>query len=187
MCGEWVLGRLLKAVVCASCIVYGVMAPNVGSAMVVVPADFAEMVGGSQTIVYGRVVDVQSRLTAGRRSIESVVTLQVAATLKGEQRSAVVLRLPNGRVGRYRRIMVGAPELNEGDEVVLFLQGRAPSVPMPYGLTQGIYRVTRAEGEARVVPLVAEGPGRVVRGDPARRPLTLDAFADRVRAVVAAR
>lgn len=155
------------------------------SATVVVPAEFAEMVAASQTIVHGRVVDVRAQMSAGRRSIESIVTVEVAATLKGERRSEIVLRLPSGRVGRYRRITAGAPELADGDEVVLFLEGRAPKVPMPFGLTQGVYRVTRQDGAALVTPLVADGSGRVVRGDPARRPLSIDAFAQRVRAMVA--
>ncbi len=51
--------------------------------MVVVPAEFNEMVAASQTIVHGRVVDVQSYETAGRRTIESLVTVQVVEAIKG--------------------------------------------------------------------------------------------------------
>src|SRR5688500_7638588 len=130
------------------------------SATVVVPAEFGEMVAASQTIVHGRVVDVRAQMSTGRRSIESIVTVQVASTLKGERRSEIVLRLPSGRVGRYRRITAGAPELTEGDEVVLFLEGRSPAVPMPFGLTQGVYRVLRQDGAGRVTPTGAAGPGR---------------------------
>src|SRR5678816_4820571 len=39
-------------------------------AMVVLPAEFNEMVTASQTIVQGRIVDVRSYETAGRRTIE---------------------------------------------------------------------------------------------------------------------
>jgi hypothetical protein len=81
--------------------------------------------------------------------------------------------------------MVGAPEFAAGDEVVLFLKARAPAMPMPYGLSQGVYRVTRdTAGRATVAPLVTGAAGRVVRGDPARRALDVDAFAARVRAAV---
>ena len=80
--------------------------------------------------------------------------------------------------------MVGAPAFTRGDEVVLFLEGRAPGVPMPFGLTQGVYRITRgADGVARVTPLVNARSGRLVRGDPARRPLDLVSFAAQVRAL----
>ncbi len=152
-------------------------------ATTVAPADFAEMVNGSQAIVHGAVVEVRAQATAGRSTIETLVTVAVVDVLKGQAVSTVVFRVPGGRMGRYRRVMVGAPEFAEGEEVVLFLRGRAPALPLPFGLNQGVYRVARASGRALVTPLVADGAGRVVRGDPARRPLALEAFAEQVRAV----
>jgi hypothetical protein len=167
------------------------------AAMVVVPAEFSEMVTASQIIVHGRVVDVQSYETAGRRTIESLVTVQVVDAIKGEGSAAadpaqgrrlIYFKLPGGQVGRYRRVMVGAPQCARGDEVVLFLKGAPPAVPMPFGLTQGVYRVTRdAAGRAAVMPMIATGGERHVRGDPARRPLELAAFTDLVRSVAGTR
>ena len=61
-------------------------------AMVVVPAEFGEMVAASQTIIHGRVLDVQSYETAGRRTIESLVTVQVVEAIKGQPGSTVVLQ-----------------------------------------------------------------------------------------------
>src|SRR5215216_182099 len=153
-------------------------------ATTIVPADFTEMVAGSQLIVHGAVIDVRSQLTTGARTIETVITIAVADSLKGQSASTVVLRVPGGQVGRYRRVMVGAPEFVEGEEVVLFLAGHAPAMPMPFGLNQGVYRVVRSGGRALVTPLVAGNAGRVVRGDPARRPLALDDFTGQVRMIV---
>jgi hypothetical protein len=163
--------------------------------MVVVPVEFHEMIAASQIIVHGRVVDVQSYETAGRRTIESLVTVQVVQAIKGDGVTGpgdtgrlVHFRLPGGQVGRYRRVMVGAPQCARGDEVVLFLKGRAPAVPMPYGLTQGVYHVSRAaDGRATVMPTMIAGADRVVRGDPARRPIDLAAFTSFVRTVAGAR
>lgn len=156
-------------------------------AMVVVPAEFNEMVTASQTIVQGRIVDVRSYETAGRRTIESLVTVQVVDAIKGQPGTTAYFKLPGGQVGRYRRVMVGAPQFTPGDEVVLFLKGSAPAVPMPFGLTQGVYRVSRdASGRAMVMPAIAGGSGRVVRGDPARRALELDAFTTMVRTIAGA-
>jgi hypothetical protein len=156
--------------------------------MVVIPAEFGEMVAGSQTIVHGRVVDVQSYETAGRRTIESLVTVQVVETIKGQPGNSAYFRLPGGQVGRYRRVMVGTPQCARGDEVVLFLKGNAPAVPMPFGLTQGVYRVNRdAAGRATVTPMVATGPDRIVRGDPSRHPLELAAFSTMIRTVAGPR
>ena len=154
-------------------------------ATVVIPAEFTEMVNGSQVIVHGVVTRVDAQLVGGRRTIETVVTVQVVDALKGVVETTAAFRVPGGEVGRYRRVMVGAPTFREGDEVVVFLAGRPPVMPMPFGLNQGVYRVTRAAGRAMVSPVVVDGPARVVRGDPARRPLAVDAFAASVRAVVA--
>ena len=153
-------------------------------ATTIVPVDFGEMVTASQMIVHGTVVDVRSQTTGGRRFVESVVTVAVADALKGPAARHVRFRIPGGQIGRYRRVMVGAPEFAYGDEVVLFLSGKVPALPMPFGLSQGVYRVTRSSGRAIVTPAVPTGAGRLVRGDPARRPVTVDAFTREVRAAM---
>jgi hypothetical protein len=154
---------------------------NVTQATTLLPTDFSEMVARSPLIVHGTVVDVRAQTTAGRRSIESLVTVAVIEPLKGPATARVVFRVPNGQIGRYRRITVGAPEFAAGEEVVLFLDGRPPVVPMPFGLSQGVYRVSRAGGQAMVTPVPSAARGAVVRGDPARRPLTVAAFVQQVR------
>jgi hypothetical protein len=54
---------------------------------------------------------------------------------------------------------------------------------MPFGLNQGVYRVSRgADGRGLVAPPLAEG--RVVRGDPARRPIEVSSFVQQVRAAM---
>ena len=143
-------------------------------ATVYLPADFAEMVTASRLVVHGTVVDVRSEPTPDRRSIATQVTVDVAEALKGTPGESVTFRVPGGQVGRYRRIVVGAPEFERGDEVVLFLTARGPSIPYVFGLSQGVYRVSRATG------------GPVVNPPPvvSRDPLSLDQFAREVRAIV---
>jgi len=109
-----------------------VCAATQADAMVTAPSEFGEMVAASQVVVHGHVVDVRSYETAGRRTIESLVTVQVVEPLKGDPGAVVYFRIPGGQVGRYRRVMVGAPKFARGDEVVLFLKGRAPAMPMPF-------------------------------------------------------
>lgn len=164
-----------------------VMASGALQAMVTAPADLVEMVAGSPLVVHGRVTGVQAYETAGRRTIESLITVQVIDALKGQPGPTTYLRVPGGQVGRYRRVMPGGPQFAAGDEVVLFLAGRAPAVPLPFGMTQGVFRVARdASGRAQVSPL-AEGPVRLVRGDPGRRSIDLDTFTSTVRALAGAR
>ena len=154
------------------------------SATTVVPAEFGQMARESQTIVHGRVIHVDAHLVGPRRTIESLVTLQIVDTIKGGEAGQTVFRVPGGRVGRYRRVMAGAPQLAAGDEVIVFLKGQPPALPMPYGLSQGVYRVARRGGAATVTP-PASTEGRTTRGDPSRRPLTPTAFADQVRLALA--
>jgi hypothetical protein len=176
--GAWILGLALGAL----------MAPT-ASATVLVPADFITIVTGSPIIVHGRVSEVRSFVTGPRRTIESVVTLAVIGTLKGTPARTMVFRVPNGQVGRYRRVVVGAPEFEPGDEVVVFLQARAPAMPTLFGLSQGVYRVVRDRNAQAIVtppPVMARGVGaeRVVRGDPVRQQMPMAAFAREVRAAL---
>ena len=155
------------------------------SAMVVVPAEFSQMVTASELVVHGRVVGIRAQLVGDRRTIETVITVSVLDAIKGQPGETVYFRVPGGQVGRYRRSMMGAPTFASGDEVVLFLKGRPPGVPFPFGLSQGVYRVMRGgDGRSLVTPpIVSEAAGRVVRGDMSRRPVELSAFTRNVRAI----
>jgi hypothetical protein len=152
-------------------------------ATVLLPADFTQMVSESQVIVHARVIDVQGELVGTRRAIESLITVAVLSPLKGVVDGEVVFRVPGGRVGRYRRIFVGAPVFRPGDEVVLFLRSRAPAIAMPFGLSQGVYRVSRATGVPMVIPVPpTDAVAGLPRGDSSRKPVALDEFVRQVRA-----
>lgn len=160
-------------------------------ATVVIPADLSELTGEATAIVHGRVVDVRAEWLAGRRAIETYVTVAAATYLKGDLGAAVTLRVPGGRMGAYRSFVVGAPVFNVGDEVVLFLGSQGPSVPYVLGLNQGVFRVRtdRESGRRTVIPpsLISPGaePVRLVRGDPNRPAPTLERFAADIRAILA--
>jgi hypothetical protein len=169
--------RSYRGLVCIVQCALWMTAVSPASATLLLPADFGTVVTESQTIAHGRVISVTSAMTAPTRRIETVVTLAVIDAIKGAAGSTVSFRVPNGQVGRYRRIVVGAPEFAAGDEVIVFLQGRGPAIPSLFGLSQGVYRVTHDAASRAIVsrpPIAAEA--RVVRGDPARQPLLLDAF-----------
>jgi hypothetical protein len=151
------------------------------TATTLVPADFAQMARDSELIVRGTVINVQPQIAGPGQTIESLITLSVAVTMKGTVGAQTAFRVPGGRIGRYRRVMVGAPQFQAGDEVIVFLKGRAPAIAMPYGLSQGVYRVARRAGTAVVTPAVTAAAGRVVRGDPSRRALDPESFARQVQ------
>jgi hypothetical protein len=167
----------------------------VARATVIVPADLTELVAESTAIVHGRVVEVRAEWTEGRRAIESYVTVAAATYLKGDLGRRVTLRMPGGRLGAFRSIVVGAPEFREGDEVIVFLGSHGPSIPFLVGFSQGVYRVVvdAASGQRTVIPpaiiaTMATGgePLRLVRGDGRRPAPTIEQFATDIRGLVAA-
>src|SRR3954470_24830901 len=156
-------------------------------ATVLVPADFREVVAGSQIIVYGRITTVRPEWSDDRSRIDTVVTVMAGSYLKGGPGGTVTFRVPGGQIGRYRNVMVGAPQFQPGEEAVLFLSASGPSIAHIFGLSQGLYRVkgdSRTGRRVGVPPvLTADGDARqtIVRGDRNRRQLSLDEFAATVR------
>jgi hypothetical protein len=180
-----------------------VLVTSIASATVLVPAEFSEIVGGSQIIAYARIVDVRPEWADGRRWIDSVVTAEVVSYMKGGSEATISFKVPGGRLGRYRSVVVGAPVFVRGDEAMLFLKSNAAnadSLPEVFGLNQGVFRVKvdSRTGQRMVVPppvmaspvtdpAVAGEAQPVKRGSLDRRPLPFDAFGARVREVMAAR
>jgi lipid-A-disaccharide synthase len=157
-------------------------------ATVLVPADLGELSRDARAIARGRVVKVEPRWTDDHRTIETIVSLEVDTYLKGSLGSVVQFRVPGGALGRYRSILVGAPEFVPEERVVVFLGAVGPSVLHVLGLSQGVFRVVPAArggdwavAQPLMMPVVT--PTRLVRGSPSQRPVPLAEFERRVRAL----
>jgi hypothetical protein len=160
-------------------------------ATTIVPADLGELSHDAVAIARGRVVDVRSQWTEDRGTVETIVTLEVENYLKGGLGTTVRFRVPGGELGRFRTIVVGAPDFLIDQRVVVFLGANGPTVPHIVGFNQGVFRVVRAPDDSGW--LVAPPPNvagaanvRVVRGDVTRRPVPLADFEQRVRALAGA-
>lgn len=158
-------------------------------ATVVVPADLGELSRDARAIVRGRVAAVEGRWTDDRRTIETLVTLEVESTLKGSSGATIQFRVPGGDLGRYRSVVVGAPEFAVDQRVVVFLGATGPMIPYILGFNQGVYRLVRTQdtGAWIVTPpamLPSAVPTPIVRGDQSRTPLPLADFESRVRGLV---
>ena len=161
-------------------------------ALTVLPATFEELVRESASVVHGRVLSVHAAWTADRRTIQSTVTLEVIDAFKGTVTEIATFVVPGGEAGGRILVVPGAPVFRVGDEVVVFLRGRAPAMPEPVGLSLGVYRVSSAAraGGPMVVPSPIHAmalPSVVTRGTSARAVRSLDTFAADVRAVSDAR
>jgi hypothetical protein len=159
-------------------------------ATTIVPADLGELSRDARAIVRGRVASLDPQWTEDRGTIETIVTLEVESYLKGALGQVLRFKVPGGDLGRFRSIVVGAPEFAVDERVVVFLGAQGPSVPFVLGLNQGVFRVVTAadQGGDLVTPLAMlpasiDATGRVVRGDPLRRPMALDEFERRVRSL----
>lgn len=161
-------------------------------ATVFAPADMSQLVRAARAIAHGRIIDVRPQLSDDHRHVDTLVTLRVATYLKGDLGPTVTFRVPGGQVGRYRTVVLDAPRFVPGDEVVLLLSARGPSIPYVLGLNQGVFRVMTdpATGDRQVTPspLIGESADwkRVVRGDPARQPLPLTELARQVQRILGA-
>jgi hypothetical protein len=172
---------LFLSIICAMPIALG--------ATVLLPAEFRQIVNGADIIAYGRVVDTTVEQSDDRKQVETLVTFQVATYLKGGPGETLVFKVPGGTVGRYRNVLVGAPQFATGDEAVLFLNSRGRDVPSVFGLNQGVFRVAldRATQRRMVAPPLlgtSDAPEVVVRGAASRRSLPLETFGAQVRTVL---
>jgi hypothetical protein len=155
-------------------------------ATVLVGADLGELSREAVAIVRGRVAAVEGQWGEGRRSIETMVTLEVERYVKGSLGDTVAFRVPGGELGRFRHVVVGAPEFTIGERVLVFLGARGPSIPYVLGFSQGVFRIAGATDASDWVTSPAFFPSpaaRLVRGDAARQRMPLADFEERVRAL----
>jgi hypothetical protein len=164
-----------------------VSVPVVVRATVLLPIEFRQLVTIADVIVHGRVSDVHTEWTEGRRSVETLVTISATDYLKGGAGDTMTIHVPGGQLGRYRTVFVGAPEFRVHDEVVLFLHGGRI-----VGLNQGAFRVVTDPASGRPAlasAIVMSGSldqsESVVRGDVRRKPVPLDSFRGLVNQVLA--
>ena len=159
-------------------------------ATVVIPAEFREIVNGSDIIAYGRVIETTSIESEDRGRVDTQVTFEVGTCLKGPATARLVFMVPGGTVGRYRSVMVGAPRFAAGDEAVVFLTRDDDGRTAIYGFNQGVFRVRLDDASRRVVvppALLARSrtPETVVRGAGGRSPMALETFGAQVQTVMA--
>ena len=96
-------------------------------------------------VVRARVETCEARVSADGRRIYTHATIRCSQVWRGSAPRELVVKVPGGQVGRLAQRVEGAPVLQPGEEVVLFLRksGHAYSV---VGLGQGKFALN--DGEA---------------------------------------
>src|SRR5262245_815585 len=105
--------------------------------------DLATLSRDARTIARGSVAAVDARWSEDRREIETLITLQTETYLKGPLGPTLQFRVPGGQLGRYRRVVVGAPQFAVGQHVIVFLATVGPSIPHLVGFSQGVVRLVQ--------------------------------------------
>jgi hypothetical protein len=153
-----------------------------------VALDSERMVGGSDAVVQGRVIGVESFWDEQGRIIVTEARVLVEEAILGSPESIVLVRTPGGSVGDFLVEAHGFPRLERGAEVILFLDGaRADGSRRLVGHQQGHYGVVeRLDGVRMAVPAIEEGVRFLLpsgRPMPEPQSIEVEELKSRVRAI----
>lgn len=131
------------------------------------PVDVAQLTRRADLIVHGAVTAKRTEWIG--RVIYTLYDVAVQDTLKGSPRTSVVVAVAGGARGNVQLRVPGAPDLQMGEQLVVFAVPLQGSIVTPVGTFDGVVRVRQGNGAA--------GPTVAPRG----RSETLNAFLDEVR------
>ncbi len=124
-----------------------------------------EMTQQATAIVTARVTGTSASFTG--QTIYTHYKLQITETLKGFPTQDVVV--PGGTVGKYRQLFPGTPELQPGQDYLLFLWTSSTGLTHLMGLSQGVFALApQADGSTVasrgiIGELMLDKTGRQVR------------------------
>ena len=119
------------------------------AALVHGPGDVASLTAAADLVVHGQVVRRTSAFGSGGGQIFTTVVVRTLATWKGEPLAELSVLVPGGAVGELSQTSPGAPEFQDGEEVVLFLHFRAANVYSVERLSLGKFAVGAPPGLPR--------------------------------------
>jgi type IV secretory pathway protease TraF len=128
--------------------------------------DQAQLVAASDSIVEGKVVNVESFWDREGRVIISMATVRVDDALLGKVDRTIRVQTFGGTVGDYTVEAAGFPTFSKGDHVLVFLNQReAPDKSTRVtGYQQGLYLIAERGGEKVAIPTVDAG-ANLIRQD----------------------
>lgn len=129
----------MKGLSAIPCVVF--LAASAASATTLQSLDFDDLVGMADGVVIGTVDGIQVH-QANDGTIYRYVTFGDLEVLTGAYGEAqITLRFEGGALGREVLVVHGSPEFEEGERVVLFVEGNGERVVPLVGWEQGLFRV----------------------------------------------
>ena len=132
------------------------------------PIDVAQVTRRADLVVHGFVTTKQTAWVG--RVLYTLYDVSVQETLKGAPRNSVVVAVAGGARGNVRLTVPGAPNLQIGEQLVVFAAPLQGTTFTPVGTFDGVVRVRQGTGRS----------GATVT--PRGKPESLDAFLQEVRA-----
>lgn len=119
------------------------------------PADIASLAASADAVLRAQVVKIESAWAGGDPKSGLIVTfvdLRPIEVWKGDRAETVRVQVPGGAVGDLGQISQGAATFEAGEEVVVFLQRRAPGTFQVERWALGKFKVRpNAGGEPRAL------------------------------------
>jgi len=110
------------------------------------PADVASLASASDAVVHAQVVRKTSAWGPGGGQIFTTVVLRPIETWKGEPERELSVLVHGGAVGELDQVVQGAAAFRDGEEVVVFLERRAPGVFQVHRMALGKFAVGAPAG-----------------------------------------
>lgn len=123
------------------------LAASPAAAAVAPPVTVENLAREADAVVRGKVQRRESRWAQDGRHIFTYATVRVGAVWRGAAPQRITVRVPGGEVGEIGQKVDAAPELADGEEVVLFLVREDGDTFRVHGLALGKFKVEK--GEAR--------------------------------------
>ncbi|MFA5624696.1 MAG: hypothetical protein WC966_06545 [Bradymonadales bacterium] len=116
------------------------MAPSFGNATLVESLSLEELSVAADMIAIGRVVDMRAEWSEEYLRIETLCVLELEQCIKGDCKEKIEFKKRGGSVGSLHQVVIGEPQFDLGDELVVFLE-KLERGYFFLGLTQGKYRI----------------------------------------------
>ena len=174
----------------------------VANATTVIPPTFEEMADRADLVFVGKVAGSHSewRTVGSDRVIFTLVEFETQELLKGKAGKAVTLQFLGGTVGTVTLDVAGVPKFNNGDRVLLFVEGNGVQFCPLVGVFHGKFGIRKDDKSGRDIVSMHNGkavrdlseigngegaefaPRRPKVSIPAgREPMSLDDFKSKVR------